>query len=72
MKKVSKRANKFAAEAPAKLSKSDPEFYSKIGKLGGPAVREKYGTNHFSEMAKASHPRSEYHGGRPRKVKEAT
>ena len=65
------KASKSAVKKAVKLTKSDPEFYSKIGKLGGPAVKEKYGTNHFSELARKSHPRAEYHGGRPRKIKEA-
>lgn len=70
-KPTTKTAGKPAAKPPAKLSKSDPEFYSKLGQLGGPAVKAKYGTNHFSELARKSHPRAEYHGGRPRKVKKA-
>lgn len=66
-----KTAGKPAAKPPKKLSKSDPDFYSELGKLGGPAVLEKYGTDHFSKLASKSHPRDEYHGGRPRKVKAA-
>jgi hypothetical protein len=53
-----------------KLSKKDSLFYSKIAALAGKALLKKYGAKHFSEMAKASHPRSEYHGGRPKKIKD--
>jgi|WetSurMetagenome_2_1015567.scaffolds.fasta_scaffold674405_2 hypothetical protein len=52
-----------------KLSKNDPEFYSKIAAIAGKKLVKKRGTNYFSELAKKSHPRTEYHGGRPRKEK---
>lgn len=72
MKRASKSAAKKAPTPTEALTKDDPDFYSKLGKLGGPAVKEKYGTNHFAEMAKKSHPRANgYHGGRPKKVKDA-
>ena len=53
-----------------KLTKADPEFYSKIAKLAGKKLLEKRGTNYFSRLAKKSHPRDEYHGGRPKKKTE--
>lgn len=51
-------------EKPETLSKTDPDFYSKLGKRGG-AVRKASGAD-YSAIAKASHPRAEYKGGRPR------
>jgi hypothetical protein len=51
-----------------KLSKSDPEFYSKIAKIAGQKLVRLRGTNYFSKLAKKSHPRAEYHGGRPKKA----
>lgn len=59
-----------AKSAPIKLSKKDPDFYSKIAKLAGKKLRRKYGKGYFSKLAKKSHPRKDgYHGGRPKKVK---
>jgi hypothetical protein len=55
----------------AKLSKSDPEFYSKIAKIAGNKLVRKKGTDYFSKLAASSHPRSEYHGGRPKKAVQA-
>lgn len=51
-----------------KLTKADPEFYSKIAKRAGKKLLRKHGTEYFSELAKKSHPRAEYHGGRPKKT----
>lgn len=48
-----------------KLSKSDPDYYSKIGHISGEKLLLERGTRYFSEIAKLSHPRAEYHGGRP-------
>jgi len=53
-----------------KLSKADPEFYSKIARLAGEKLVRKKGTDYFSKLAAKSHPRSEYHGGRPKKPVE--
>lgn len=50
-----------------KLSIDDPDFFSKIGKMGGKA-RKKSGVD-YSELAKKSHPRAHYNGGRPKKEK---
>ena len=46
-----------------KLKRSDPGFYAAIGKKGGEA-RKASGAD-YSALAAASHPRAEYHGGRP-------
>jgi hypothetical protein len=51
-----------------KLTKADPEFYSKIAAIAGQELVRKKGTEYFSKLAKKSHPRSEYHGGRPKKA----
>jgi hypothetical protein len=59
-------ANKEKSK-PEKLSKSDPDFYKKIAEMAGRALKRKYGKSYFSKLAKKSHPRTEYHGGRPRK-----
>jgi hypothetical protein len=51
---------------PTGLSKSDPNYYSKIGKIS--AARRQMTSEEFSHMAKLSHVnRTEYHGGRPKK-----
>jgi hypothetical protein len=65
-KKATKKATKKKS-ARKRYSKDDPEFYSKIGKLAGDKVKKERGTKYFSRIAKKSHPRAEYHGGRPRK-----
>ena len=52
-----------------KLSKSDPDYFSKMGKISATNRLKKLGTTHMSELAKKSHPRKDgYHGGRPKKV----
>jgi hypothetical protein len=51
-----------------KLSKNDPLYFSKIGAIS--AKKRKLTSADYSAMAKASHPRSEYKGGRPKKVSE--
>ncbi len=48
----------------SKLTINDPDFFRKIGKMGG-AARKRSGAD-FSEIAKLSHPRAEYKGGRPK------
>jgi hypothetical protein len=53
---------------PEKLTKKDPDFYSKIATLGGKKTLKKKGKKYFSELAKASHPRKSYNGGRPKKT----
>jgi general stress protein YciG len=49
-----------------KLKLEDPDFFQKIGRLGGEA-RKKAGVD-YSALAVKSHPRAEYHGGRPKKT----
>lgn len=52
-----------------KLTKADPDFYSKIAKMAGKKLLKKRGKKYFSKLAKKSHPRTEYNGGRPKKKK---
>jgi hypothetical protein len=66
-----KKAKQPATEVQDKLTKADPEFYSKIAKLAGTKLARERGTKYFSRLAKKSHPRAEYHGGRPRKLSDA-
>lgn len=56
-----------ANNAKTKLTKEDPDFYSKIASLGGKAVLKKHGKEHMASIAKLSHPRASYNGGRPKK-----
>ena len=53
-----------------KLSKTDPKFYATIAQISGKKQAREKGTNYFADLAKKSHPRAEYHGGRPRKKVE--
>lgn len=53
---------------PEKLTKDDPEFYSKIARLAGQQLAREKGTEYFSKLAAKSHPRDHYNGGRPKKV----
>ena len=51
---------------PTGLSKSDPEFYSKLGRIS--AARRNISSEVFSQWAKLSHVgRTSYHGGRKKK-----
>ena len=64
------KPKKSARVPEEKLSKSDPEFYSKIAKIAGKKLKKKRGKKYFSELAKRSHlpgKRDGYHGGRPKK-----
>ncbi len=54
-----------------KLTKDDPEFYSKIAAMAGKQLVRKHGTEYFSKLAAKSHPRDHYNGGRPPKKKVA-
>jgi len=49
---------------PEKLTREDPDYYSKLGKRGG-AARKASGMD-YSAMAATSHPRASYNGGRPK------
>jgi hypothetical protein len=53
-----------------KLTKADPNFYSEIAAIAGANLLRKKGTEYFSELAKKSHPREHYFGGRPKKVQK--
>lgn len=67
---------KSAVSAPKskpkkKLSKLDPNYYSKIGHLSAKA--RKMTSEQMSEIEKLSHPRkSGYHGGRKKKTDEGS
>lgn len=50
-----------------KLTKDDPDFYSTIAKMAGKGLLKKKGKKYFSDLAKKSHPRASYNGGRPKK-----
>jgi hypothetical protein len=77
MKKQTPRKPKFVApkkigKAKAvtpKLSKKDPDYFSKIGAIS--AARRKLSKEYFSSMAAKSHSegcRDGYHGGRKKKA----
>jgi hypothetical protein len=61
------KPKKSARVPQEKLSKSDPDFYSTIARMAGQKLKKKRGKKYFSELAKKSHPRTEYKGGRPKK-----
>jgi hypothetical protein len=44
----------------------DSAYYSKIGKRGGKVLAKERGPEYYSEIARLSHPRKEYLGGRPK------
>ena len=50
-----KRTNKKGAGPPKKLSKSDPDFYRKIGRKGGKANKANHSSDYFSSLAIHSH-----------------
>ena len=58
-----------AKPVKTKLSKSDPNYYAKIGAIS--AAARKLKSSYFSDMAKKSHgpdsARDGYHGGRKKK-----
>lgn len=60
---------KSSSKPKPTLSKSDPNYYSKIGTIS--AARRKLDSEYFSEMARLSHgknsKRDGYHGGRKKK-----
>lgn len=66
-RRIDPKKKKIGVNSAGKLSKNDPDYYSKIGKISAEKRIRKLGTSYFSDMAKKSHPRSEYHGGRPPK-----
>jgi hypothetical protein len=69
-KAVTPKKVQKAKPVTLKLSKSDPNYYSKIGAIS--AARRKLDSTYFSDMAKKSHgpdsSRDGYHGGRKKKT----
>jgi hypothetical protein len=63
-----KKINAKTKNSSRKFSKTDPDYYSKIGKISAKNRLKAEGKKYFSEMAKKSHPRDTYNGGRPKKV----
>ena len=57
--------------APAKLSKNDPDYYSKIGQIS--AQKRQLSSEVYAAMARRSHNKTSrpdgYHGGRPKQAK---
>lgn len=71
IKTVTPKKVQKAQPVKPKLSKQDPNYYSKIGALS--AAKRKLNSDYFSRMAKASHKpgcRDGYHGGRKKKAEE--
>jgi hypothetical protein len=69
---IKKAVKKVPSKPKQKLSKSDPDYYKKIGQIS--AARRKLNSTYFSDMAAKSHPsnnpdaeRDGYHGGRRKK-----
>ena len=70
-KQAIKKAVKQTPSKPTlKLSKDDPNYYSKIGAIS--AAQRKLNSDYFSTMAVLSHgktsKRDGYHGGRKKKA----
>ena len=72
-KPISIKDVKKAKAVKVKLSKSDPDYYKKIGAIS--AARRKLKPGYFSEMAKLSHNSESrpdgYKGGRKKKTDNA-
>ena len=49
---------------PVPLNRN-PEYMANLGRSGGEATKKLKPKNYFSKLAKQSHPRKEYKGGRP-------
>ncbi len=69
---IKKAVKKTPSKPKVKLSKTDPNYYAKIGAIS--AARRKLNSDYFSNMAKKSHPsnnpdadRAGYFGGRKKK-----
>jgi hypothetical protein len=66
---IKKAVKKSPSKPKIKLSKSDPNYFAKIGAIS--AARRKLNSTYFSDMAKKSHgpdsARDGYHGGRKKK-----
>lgn len=63
-----KRAAAKAVAAPAKkrAPQHDAAYYAAIGQRGGKSLARKRGTEFFADIARLSHPRAVYNGGRPK------
>ena len=72
-KAVAPKKVQKAKPVTPKLSKADPNYYSKIGAIS--AARRKLNSTYFSDMAKLSHgkdsARDGYHGGRKKKATDS-
>lgn len=70
IKKPKTVVSKKAHPVGQKMSKDDPDYYSKIGAIS--AARRKLSSEYFSDMAVKSHginsSRTGYFGGRKKKV----
>ncbi len=63
-------AIKKSSSKPKKLSKSDPQYFSKIGLIS--ARKRNISSEQFAEWARKSHPRTgAAKGGRPKKNADA-
>jgi len=49
----------------------DSAYMTDLGRSGGEATKKQKPKSYFSNIAKLSHPRKSYNGGRPRKVRPA-
>lgn len=62
--------------APPKPKKRAPQhdsaYYARLGERGGTSLMKQRGPEYFAEIARRSHPRAVYNGGRPKgSTKEA-
>ncbi len=69
---IKKAVKKISSKPKQKLSKDDPNYYAKIGKIS--AAKRKLNKQYFSDMARKSHlpgSRDGYYGGRKPKITDA-
>lgn len=57
--------NSHMASTTKPLNPDDPNYRVELGSRGGQGTLKKKGKKFFSRIAKKSHPRKEYRGGRP-------
>lgn len=55
-----------AVKTKKRAPQHDSAYFAKLGERGGNSLVRKRGTNFFADIAKLSHPRKEYNGGRPK------
>lgn len=74
MARKAKKAAGHSWELGCRCPECTHKHYSDLGKRGGDKNKARHGKNHFSRLAKKSHPvnnpaaqRDKYVGGRPRK-----